>query len=116
MKRTSALFVRGIVAFAVFAIENAASAQTFSTQAGWLFPPLPLPQWIYPLQPQRGAGWYQTQPYAPAVSPLRSDINAGVPSFRLGSRGPALLPANQSGGVCRARNSARGVELQRNGL
>jgi hypothetical protein len=104
--------MRGIVAFTVVAIENAASAQTSSGQA-WILPPLP--QWIDSLQPQHGAGWYQTPMYAPAVSPLRNDTTAGVQALQLGSRNedrPALLPANESGGVCRARGSAR----RRNGL
>jgi hypothetical protein len=117
MSRTSALVMRGIVAFAVFAIENAASAQTlFSSEAG-IFPPLP--QWLSPLQPQAGAGRYQTLMHVPAMSLLRNSASAGVPAFQLGSRDedrPAGLPANQSGGVCRARSSARSLDLQRDGF
>jgi hypothetical protein len=114
MHRTSALFTRGIIAFAAFAIENAAIAQTFSSPAG-IFPPPP--QWLSFLQPQRGAGWYQTPMRAPTVSPLWNGAAAGVPASQPGSWGeytPAVMPANQSGGVCRSRRSARSLEFQRN--
>ena len=113
MHRTSALFLRGIVAFAAFAIENAASAQTFSSPAGIFSPP----QWLSLLQPQHGAGLYQTPMRAPTVSPLRNGTAAGVSAFQPGWWGeytPASMPANQSGGVCRSRRSARSLELQRN--
>jgi hypothetical protein len=105
--------MRGIVAFAVVAIEHAAGAQTFSSPAGSV---PPLPQWLSPLQPQRGASAYQTPMHGPAVSLLRNDISASVPAFQLGSRDEALLPGNQPGRVCHARGSARSLELRRNGF
>jgi hypothetical protein len=114
MNRTSALVMRGIVGFAVVAIGHAAGAQTFSSPAG-SFPPLP--QWLSALQPQRGASGYQTPMHGPAVSLLRNDVSASVPAFQLGSRDEdrsAMPPANQSGGVCRARGSARSLEPRRN--
>jgi hypothetical protein len=106
--------MRGIVAFAVVAIEHAAGAQTFSSPAG-SFPPLP--QWLSPLLPQSGASGYQTPMHSPTVSLLRNDVSASVPAFQLGSRDENRPPpANQSGGVCHARGSARSLELRRNGF
>jgi hypothetical protein len=115
MNRTSTLFTRGIVALAFFAIENAASAQTSSSQTA-IFPSLP--PWLSPLQPQ-GAGWHEAPPHTPAASPLWKDASARTPVFQLGSRDEdraALLRANQPGGVCRARGPARSLDTQQNGF
>ena len=103
MNRTS-LVMRGIVAFAVFAMVNAATAQTFPGP-GWIFPVPPALQW--------------TPVFPSAASPLRNYSSPRVPAFQLGARGedrPELLPANQQRGVCRRRGAARGLELQRNGF
>jgi hypothetical protein len=92
MKRTSALAVSAIAAFAISAIASGARAQT--------------PAWTYAFpQSLSGAGWF---------SPLRNDnYYSGAPDFQAGSNEQALHPATRSAGVCR-RRTARGLELQRN--
>jgi hypothetical protein len=104
MNRTS-LVTRGIVAFALFAIENAASAQTFPGSA-WIFPVPSALQW--------------TPAYSSTASPLRTYSYASASAFHLGAYGESSrldwLPANQLKGACRRRTAARGVELQRSGL
>jgi hypothetical protein len=118
MNRTS-LAMRAVVAFAVFAIENAASAQT-----------IPGPARIYSSQPAlQWTPTVGTPMFAPA-SPLRTYGQAGAPAFQLGTHGESgpgenrpsenrpewLAAANQPGGVCRRRTAVRGLELQRSGL
>jgi hypothetical protein len=104
MNRTS-LVMRGIVAFAFFAIENAACAQTIPGTA-WIFPVPPALQW--------------TPTFPSTASPLRTYSYAGASVFHLGARGESSrldwLPASQPKGPCRRRTAARGLELQRSGL
>ena len=95
MKRTSVLAVSAIAAFAISAIESGAKAQNSWSQT----PTYAFPQTLF------GAGWF---------SPLRNGNYAGAQDFQSGSNKPA--PANQSGGMCRRRGPAHGLESQRNGF